>query len=130
MLKSRSREVKLGKTYIDRFQQTHFYHVVSDGWKEYDYNPVRERESQRSSDAAQWYATVTDKPTQIGRRLASIFRKCDFEACYEEMIESKHSKVKADVFVMRQGVEKDKVIIELKVYSSDRDNAFHNQRCN
>ena len=36
---------ELAKTYVNRFQQTHFFHVVSGDWSKYDYNPVRERSS-------------------------------------------------------------------------------------
>ena len=46
---------ELAKTYINRFQQTHFFHVVSGNWSEYDYNPVRERESKRATEAEAWY---------------------------------------------------------------------------
>lgn len=42
---------ELGSSYLKRFSVTHFYHIVSDNWDNYDYNPVRERESQRSDEA-------------------------------------------------------------------------------
>ncbi|MGX1191573.1 ATP-binding protein [Metabacillus sp. SLBN-84] len=112
-------EVKLANTYIQRFTKTHFYHVVSNTWESYEYNPVRERESQRSSDAEQWYSTVTGKPTLLGRRLAKIFNQCGFEGVHEESLTSSYGKIRADVFIKRPEIQKNKVIIELKVFSSE-----------
>ncbi|MFT9497635.1 hypothetical protein [Anaerosolibacter sp.] len=111
--------VALAKTYLGRFQRTHFFHVVSDSWNTYEYNPVRERESNRSEEARKWYSTVSDKPTQLGRRLARIFQQCGFSATHEETITSKHSSVRADVFVKRPNSQKNKIIIELKAFSSE-----------
>lgn len=110
---------RLAQTYLGRFQQTHFYHVVSVSWATYDYNPVRERESKRSEDAKDWYPTVTDKPTQLGKRISKIFNSLSMDATYEETITSGYGSVRADVFVKRPGAEKDKIIIELKAFSSE-----------
>ena len=104
--------VNLAKTYLTRFQQTHFFHVVSNSWVTYDYNPVRERESKRSEEAREWYSTITDKPTQIGRRIAHIFKECGIEATHETTITSHHSSVRADVYVKRPNSQKNKIIIE------------------
>jgi len=109
----------LAQTYLGRFQQTHFYHVVSGSWASYDYNPVRERESKRSEEARDWYPSVTDKPTLLGKRISKIFEKLGIEATYEKTISSEYGTVRADVFVKRPGTEKNKVIIELKAFSSE-----------
>ena len=112
-------DISFGKTYIDRFKRTHFYHVVSGGWETYEYNPVKERESKRSKDAQIWYETVTEKPVLLGKRISKIFKQCGFDSSHEESITSDYSKVRADIFVKRPSTAKCKVIIELKAYSSE-----------
>lgn len=112
-------EIVFGKTYIDRFRSTHFYHVVSGGWDTYEYNPVKERESKRSRDAETWYDTVTENSVLLGKRISKIFRECGFDASYEENINSDYSRIRADIFIKRPNTPKSKVIIELKAYSSE-----------
>ncbi len=109
----------LGNTYLKRFSNTHFYHVISDNWHNYDYNPVRERESQRSEEAREWYETVTTQPTQLGRRISKILVGCGLDAKYEKEIGTKHSTVRADVYVETDSATKPKKIIELKAYSAE-----------
>jgi len=109
----------LAQTYLARFQQTHFYHVVSGSWANYEYNPVRERESKRSEDAKDWYQTVTDKPTQLGKRISKILNTLTLDSSYEETLTSEYGSVRADVFVKRPGFDKNKIIIELKAFSSE-----------
>jgi len=109
----------LAQTYITRFTNTHFFHVVSDNWQNYDYNPVRERESQRSEEAREWYETVTNQPTQLGRRIAKILRECGLNATHEKDIITQYSTVRADVLVVTQSDTKPKKIVELKVYASE-----------
>ena len=113
--------LKIAPTYLKRFQDTHFFHVISDDWDTYDYNPVRERQSKRASEAEAWYKTVTDKPTYIGRRIASVLRQCGVDAVHEKSITSEYASVRADVFIDRHYtcLEKSKVIVELKVFSSE-----------
>lgn len=100
--------VVLASTYINRFKSTHFFRAVSDNWEDYDYNPVRERESQRSREAADWYSTVTNTPTRLGRRIAKIFRECGFSASYEENLTSEYGTVRADIFIDRPDAAKRK----------------------
>ena len=109
----------LAKTYLARFKQTHFFHVVSGDWAEYDYNPVRERESNRATDAAGWYTTVTDKPVQLGKRLSFVLNQCGLSAQYEYPIETEFSKVRVDIFCERTNIDDKKSLIELKVFSSE-----------
>lgn len=108
-----------GKTYIDRFKSTHFFHVISNNWQNYDYNPVRERVSQRSDDAKIWYESVTKSPTQLGKRIVAILKNCGLNAEHEYDIKTEHSTVRADVFVNLNDFEKPKKIIELKAFSSE-----------
>lgn len=112
-------EFSFGSTYIDRFKNTHLYHVLSGRWDEYDYTPFKERESRRSKDASEWYETVTDKPTLLGKRISNIINACGFISQHEYKINSAYGKVRADIYVKRPGLNKSNLIIELKAYSSE-----------
>lgn len=112
-------EYEIAPTYLDRFQKTHFFHVLLDRWDSYDYNPVRERESKRSREAAEWYSSVTNKPTLIGKRIASAIRQCGLSAEYEKTLSSPYSSVRADIYMLRKESVKSGVIIELKAFSSE-----------
>ena len=90
---------KFGKTYLERFSKTHLYHILSGTWSEYDYNPVRERESKRADEAREWYLTVTNDPTKLGKRIAAVITMLGLDARHEKEINSKYSSVRADVFV-------------------------------
>ena len=70
----------IAKTYLERFKKTHFFHVLMDEWEDYDYNPVRERESNRANEAESWYRSITTKPVSIGKRVASALRQCGVAA--------------------------------------------------
>lgn len=104
---------------LTRFKETHFYLVISDSWETYNFSPLRERESQRATDARIWYASVTENPVGLSKRIARILNECGLSATYEQEIKTEFSTVKADVFVKKQGVQKNKLIIELKAYSSE-----------
>jgi len=111
--------ITLGKTYLERFKNTHFFHIISDNWGTYSYNPVRERESTRSQEAAEWYKTITTSPTKIGKRLAKIITELGFSAVYEKDITSEFSTVRADVYLGKSAKLKRKLIIELKVFAAE-----------
>lgn len=104
---------------LTRFKETHFYHVISDNWQTYNFSPLRERESQRAADARIWYASITENPVDLGRRITRILSECGLNAIHEHEIRSEFSSVRADVFIKKQGVQKNKLIIELKAYSSE-----------
>lgn len=112
-------EKKLAKTYLDRFAKTHFYHVISDNWNNYEYSPVRERESQRSTEAKDWYETVTTSPTALGKRIAKILTECGLQSEYEYDIKTEYSLVRADVFISTDDKVKPKKIVEIKAYSAE-----------
>lgn len=112
-------EYTIATTYLERFKKTHFFHVVADEWDKYEYNPVRERESKRATEAEKWYKSVTTKSVQIGRRIASALRQCNIDASYEKTITSAYGTVRADVYATRKDSEKPKVIIELKVFAPE-----------
>jgi len=109
----------LANTYLTRFSKTHFYHVISDSWQTYEYNPVRERESTRSEDARVWYETVTTQPTQLGKRIAKILVGCGLNAVYEKNIVTSHSSVRVDIYVETESNTRPKKIVELKAYSAE-----------
>lgn len=109
----------LGKTYLTRFGNTHFFHIVSENWDSYSYNPVRERESDRSKEASDWYKTITTQPTKIGKRIALILRNLTLDAAHEQDIATEFSTVRADVFINNSMVNKKKYIVELKVFSAE-----------
>ena len=109
----------IARTYLERFKSTHFFHVLVDKWENYDYNPVRERESNRANEAERWYRSVTTKPVSIGKRVASALRQCGVDATYEKTITSPYGTVRADIFALRNQSEKPNVIIELKVYAPE-----------
>ena len=111
---------KLHKSYLERFQKTHFYSILAGTWDPATYAPLRERDnSQRAHDAHTWYEQVTTSPTKIGRRLARVLRTLGIQAKHEQDIKTRHSTVRADILVERPGNVRDKVIVELKAYSTD-----------
>jgi adenylate kinase family enzyme len=110
---------RFGKTYLERFRNTHLHHIISGTWSEYDFNPVRERESKRAEEARNWYLTVTNEPTKLGRRLASIFNELGLIARYEEVITSKYGSIRADVFIEQFDKIKKKQILEMKVFAPE-----------
>ena len=109
----------LAKTYLHCFKQTHFFHVVSGDWNEYDYNPVRERESNRAAEASEWYKTVTEKPVLLGKRLCYVLSQCGLASKYEYPIQTEFGSVRTDIFTGREKVDDKKLLIELKVFSSE-----------
>jgi hypothetical protein len=79
---------------------------------------MREREtSNRANEARDWYSTVTTNPTALGKRIARVFRELGYEAKHEKDVSSKHSTVRADVFLERPNSQQDSVIVELKAFS-------------
>lgn len=108
-----------GQSYLDRFESTHFFSIVSGKWNPDNFAPLRERESKRADEARDWYSTVTNQPTQLGRRIAKCFNSLGVTADYEQQISSKYSKVRADVLVNRSPVAPPNVIIELKAFSPE-----------
>jgi hypothetical protein len=110
---------KIGATYLERFSKTHLYHIISGTWSEYEYNPVRERESKRAEEARVWYSTITNEPTKLGKRLAAVLTILGLNARHEEDIISKYGAVRADVFVGPCEKVSKKQILELKVFAPE-----------
>ncbi|MBN6150468.1 hypothetical protein JR065_08950 [Xanthomonas sp. AmX2] len=108
---------RLHRTYLERLGNTHFVTILRDEWNPDGYAPLRERESQRATRAKDWYETVTSSPTKLGQRIARALRDISVQAQHERMVESPHSRVRADVFVTRQPTPPN-VIVELKAFSS------------
>jgi hypothetical protein len=107
----------LHKSYLERFQSTHFFSIVNGSWDPSSYKPLRERESDRAEAARVWYEAVTATPTALGKRLARTFKALGLTADHEQNITSAHGKLRADVLVLRNGVAPQNAIVEMKVFS-------------
>lgn len=108
---------RLHRTYLDRLGNTHFASILKGEWNPESYAPLRERESQRADRARTWYEGVTRSPTQLGRRIARALSEIGINARHEQPVESPHSRVRADILVMRN-TSPQNVIVELKAFSS------------
>lgn len=108
-----------GESYINRFSRTHFYSIVSGSWSPNTYAPLRERESKRAAEAREWYLTVTQSPTALGRRLAKCLKALGLSADYEQNVSSVHGRVRADILINRSPITPSNVIVELKAFSPE-----------
>lgn len=113
--------VKLHRTYLERFADTHFFAIATGTWNPERYSPLRERPSQRADEARTWYETVTNKPTQLGRRIAQCLQALNVSAEYEQTLESPHARVRADVLIHKAPSDEQQptVIVELKAFSAE-----------
>lgn len=107
----------LHKSYLERFKKTHFFSIVTGAWDPSTYKPLRERESTRADEARTWYESVTNQPTQLGKRIARCLRQLGVHAAHEETLVSPHGKVRADVLVVRDSSTPQNAIVEMKVFS-------------
>ncbi len=108
-----------GASYLDRFKNTHFYSIISGEWSAERYAPLRERESKRADEARDWYAGVTNSPTQLGRRIAKCLQMLDISADHEREVKSPHGKVRADVLIDRTPIVPPNIIVEIKAFSPE-----------
>lgn len=111
--------VTLGRSYMDRFKNTHLFQIVAENWDPSVYSPMRERASKRAEEAREWYEGVTTQPVQLGKRLARIFREAGYEAEHEGRLMSPHRNVRADVLVRRPEAQQNLVCLELKAFSTE-----------
>lgn len=107
----------LHESYLDRFQLTHYISIVRGTWDPAKYSPLRERESERSKKAREWYEDVTTQPTKLGARIARVLRELGIPSEHEQDVASPHAVVRADVLSQRGDSRKSKVITELKVFA-------------
>jgi hypothetical protein len=119
---------ELSKSYLARLENTHFFSIVSGKWNPDSYAPLRERESQRATDARVWYSTVTNQPVLLARRIAKCLEKLGLVAGYEKPVESRYAKVRADVLVDRTPLSPPNVIVEMKAFSPE--NTMPSTICN
>jgi len=106
-------------SYLNRFEKTHFYSIVSGNWDPSSYAPLRERESKRAKKARKWYEGITREPTKLGRRIARVLRNFDLNAKHEEDLSSRHASVRADIFINNKDIIDQKIIVEIKAYSTE-----------
>jgi hypothetical protein len=109
----------LHKTYTERFDLTHYVSILRGTWDPARYSPLRERPSERASEARDWYSEVTTKPTKIGRRIAQALTAVGVTADHEQDVTSPHGTVRADVLSERTVGRQTRVITELKAYSPE-----------
>ncbi|WP_299367878.1 hypothetical protein [uncultured Tateyamaria sp.] len=107
------------KSYTDRIRTTHLYSIISGKWNSANYAPLRERKSQRADAAREWYPSVTQHPTKIGKRIAQCFSHMGVPSEYEEKIETRHSSVTADVLCAAPFEGQRQTIIELKAFAPE-----------
>lgn len=101
------------RTYLSSFMQTHFYSIISGGWRPERYTPIQIGDSIRAIDAAAWYESITSSPTQLGKRLSRVLQACGRDTKYEYELQSPHGRVRPDIYIEAPK----KLLIELKVYS-------------
>ncbi|WP_439948217.1 hypothetical protein [Streptomyces sp. BBFR109] len=107
------------RSYLERFEKSHFASIVGENWDPSVYSPLRERESERATKAREWYEKVTTKPTQLGARIALCLRALGYDAKSEQEVKTPSSRVRADVLVSRPESQQDSVIVELKAFSTE-----------
>jgi hypothetical protein len=117
-------DVAPAKSYVSGFSKTHFYSVVSDSWDPESYRPMKDHGNAktvplRSTQAKQWYSAATNKPTHLGRRIASCLAELGLPAKAEREIKTPYARVVADVLAQRPSGERKNVIVELKAYSPE-----------
>jgi hypothetical protein len=112
-------DFKLHKTYTDRFELTHYVSILRGTWDPARYAPLRERPSERASEARDWYTGVTTQPTKIGRRLAKVLNALGIPSRYEQDVASPHGAVRADVLSERPMARQSLVITEIKAFSPE-----------
>jgi len=113
------REYAPSQSYLERFKNSHFFSIVNETWDPSAYSPLRERESDRAARARDWYEGIaTNRPTQVGRRIAKCFTLLGLSADHERSIRSPYSTVRADVAVDRRDT-RSTCIVELKALSTE-----------
>ena len=110
----------IGQSYVDQFARSHFYSLIAEAWNPSTYSPLRERESQRATQAREWYdGQATRDPTLIHRRVALALRQLGWLAEHEQPFRSETGSVRADVGVVRLNSQQQQVIVEVKAFSTD-----------
>lgn len=109
----------IGPSYFRRLELSHFYTLLRSAWSPDAYAPLRERESERATQAREWYANATAHPVELGRRIAYCLRALGVDAEHEVNVQSETATVRADIMVQRPEVQQSKVIVELKAFSPD-----------
>ena len=108
------------RSYLERFEKSHFFSIVNENWDPSVYSPLRERESKRAGEAREWYdGGVTEHPTQLGRRIAKCLRMLGVESQHERSIKSPYATVRADLAVDRPDSQQATCIVELKAFNTD-----------
>jgi len=110
---------EIPRTVLDRFGKTHFYTILSGAWNPESYAPLRERDSKRAVEAREWYETVTQDPTGIGKSIAQALTALGLKSHYEAKLKSPNGSLRADVLVDRGGGLRSEVIVEIKAFAPE-----------
>jgi hypothetical protein len=105
----------LHRSYLGRFELSHFVSILRGTWNPEVYSPLRERPSQRADQARAWYETATTQPVLLGRRIARILTEIGLPATHEAPVRTPHGSVRADVLV-KPAPQPPEWIIELKAF--------------
>lgn len=117
-------EATLPRSNLTRLSLSHFFSVVDGTFDFASVSRMRARESKRASAASDWYSTVTDQPTALGKRIARCLRELQLEAQHEVTINAGAATCRADILVRRRPeILKEtsaapNVLVELKAYST------------
>ena len=114
-----SDDFTVGASYLAQFRTTHFFSLIAGTWSAETYAPLRERESNRATGAREWYATVTSKPTQLGRRISRCLQRLRFASSHEATVTSTYGKVRADILIDRSPISPANIIVEIKAFSPE-----------
>jgi hypothetical protein len=109
----------LRKSYLERFEATHYVSLIRGTWDASRYSPLRERDSQRKQEARTWYNDVTSHPTKLGKRIALVLRELGVPSQHERDINSPYATVRADVLSERATGRQTQVITELKAFAPE-----------
>ena len=113
-------DLQPSQSYLDRFKKSHFFSIVNETWDPTAYSPLRERDSDRANRAREWYDGVaTERPVQLGRRIARCLTLLGLDAEHERSIRSPYSTVRADVAIDRWQSTRRTCIVELKALNSE-----------
>lgn len=112
-------DVPLHDSYLRRFRLSHFFSILNGTWSADNFTRMRERESARADEARGWYESITNQPSQVGRRLARILRTSGLQAAHERDVRSSHGVVRADVLVEARPMRPTNGIVELKLFSAE-----------
>jgi hypothetical protein len=105
-------------SYLSQLKKTHFYTLVAGASEDRVFGTLKERESNRAKVAREWYESATRNPTTVGKRVAKCLTAIGYPAEHEQEVRTENARVVVDVLARRPTGHQNKVLAELKVFSS------------